>query len=152
MQRFRIQLNKNKQTGAALVVGLVLMMVLTILAISTMRTATLELLMAGNAQYRERAFQLAETGLRDAVNQLNNGTLALGTTDGWENLGAVTGSVDASGDDYVVDLRFIRAGDPPPSYSQGGEITALYFEVTSTGRTVARNARSVQTQGFWTIQ
>jgi Tfp pilus assembly protein PilX len=116
MQRFRLQLNNNKQTGAALVVGLVLMMVLTILAISTMRTATLELLIAGNAQYRERAFQLAETGLRDAVNQLNNGTLALGTTDGWENLGAVTGSVDASGDDYVVDLRFIRAGDPPPSF------------------------------------
>ena len=142
----------KRQKGAALVVGLVLMMVLTLLAVSTMRTATLELLMAGNAQYKEKAFQLAETGLRDAVNQLNQGTLSLGTTDGWQDVGALIGSVDDSGDDYTVDLRFVRAGDPPPSYSEGGEITALYFEVTSTGRTVARNAKSVQTMGFWTIQ
>ena len=142
----------KRQKGAALVVGLVLMMVLTLLAVSTMRTATLELLMAGNAQYKEKAFQLAETGLRDAVNQLNQGTLSLGTTDGWQDIGALIGSVDDSGDDYTVDLRFVRAGDPPPSYSEGGEITALYFEVTSTGRTVARNAKSIQTMGFWTIQ
>jgi type IV pilus assembly protein PilX len=148
----RLQTQLSKQSGAALVVGLVLLMVLTILAISTMRTATLGLLMAGNAQYKERAFQLAETGLRDAVNQINNGVLTLDTTEGWQSLGALTGSVDDSGDEYVVDLRFIRAGDPPPSYSQGGEITALYFEMTSTGRTVARNAKSVQSQGFWTIQ
>lgn len=142
----------KRQKGAALVVGLVLMMVLTLLAVSTMRTATLELLIAGNAQYKEKAFQLAETGLRDAVNQLNEGTLSLGTTDGWQDIGALIGSVDDSGDDYTVDLRFIRAGDPPPSYAEGGEITALYFEVTSTGRTVARNAKSIQTMGFWTIQ
>ncbi len=148
----RLQTQLSKQSGAALVVGLVLLMVLTILAISTMRTATLGLLMAGNAQYKERAFQLAETGLRDAVNQINNGVLTLDTSEGWQSLGALTGSVDDSGDEYVVDLRFIRAGDPPPSYSQGGEITALYFEMTSTGRTVARNAKSVQSQGFWTIQ
>ena len=148
----RLQTQLSKQSGAALVVGLVLLMVLTILAISTMRTATLGLLMAGNAQYKERAFQLAETGLRDAVNQINNGVLTLDTSEGWQSLGALTGSVDDSGDEYVVDLRFIRAGDPPPSYSQGGEITALYFEMTSTGRTVARNAKSIQSQGFWTIQ
>ena len=148
----RLQTQLSKQSGAALVVGLVLLMVLTILAISTMRTATLGLLMAGNAQYKERAFQLAETGLRDAVNQINNGVLTLDTSEGWQSLGALTGSVDDSGDEYVVDLRFIRAGDPTPSYSQGGEITALYFEMTSTGRTVARNAKSVQSQGFWTIQ
>jgi len=116
------------------------------------KQATLGLLMAGNAQYKERAFQLAETGLRDAVNQINNRVLTLDTSEGWQSLGALTGSVDDSGDEYVVDLRFIRAGDPPPSYSQGGEITALYFEMTSTGRTVARNAKSVQSQGFWTIQ
>jgi hypothetical protein len=142
----------KRQKGAALVVGLVLMMVLTILAVSTMRTATLELLMAGNAQYKAKAFQLAETGLRDAVNQINEGSLALDATEGWENLGALTGSVDDTGDDYVVDVRFLRAGDPPPSYSEGGEITALYFELTSTGQTIARGAKSVQTQGFWTIQ
>ena len=48
------------QRGAALVVGLLLLLVLTILAISGMTTATLELQMAGNRQYQERAFQAAE--------------------------------------------------------------------------------------------
>src|SRR5690606_2858774 len=38
----------RRQRGAALVVGLILLMVLTVLAISGMNTSTLELQMAGN--------------------------------------------------------------------------------------------------------
>ena len=48
--------SRRGQSGAALVVGLLLLLVLTILAISGMTTATLELQMAGNEQYQERAF------------------------------------------------------------------------------------------------
>src|SRR5512134_4057674 len=55
------------QSGAALVVGLLLLLVLTILAISGMTTASLELQMAGNEQYQERAFQAAETGIEQAI-------------------------------------------------------------------------------------
>ena len=62
---------KRQQRGAALVVGLVLLLVLTLLAVSTMRTASLELLMAGNAQYRENAFRLAEAGIADAIGQVS---------------------------------------------------------------------------------
>jgi len=56
-----------QQSGAALVVGLLLLLVLTILAISGMTTATLELQMAGNEQYQERAFQFAESGIEQAI-------------------------------------------------------------------------------------
>ncbi len=62
----------DRQCGAALIVGLILMMVLTLLAISTMRTSTLELAMAGNAQHHQQAIQLAETGIQDAVNRINS--------------------------------------------------------------------------------
>jgi type IV pilus assembly protein PilX len=55
------------QSGAALVVGLLLLLVLTILAISGMVTASLELQMAGNQQYQERAFQAAEAGIEQAI-------------------------------------------------------------------------------------
>ena len=51
------------QRGAALVVGMVLLVILTLLAISGMNTATTELLMAGNEKYQENAFQAAETGI-----------------------------------------------------------------------------------------
>jgi type IV pilus assembly protein PilX len=58
---------RNRQSGAALVVGLLLLLVLTILAISGMTTASLELQMAGNEQYQERAFQSAEAGIEQAI-------------------------------------------------------------------------------------
>ena len=72
-----------RQSGAALIVGLVLMMVLTLLAISTMRTSTLELAMAGNAQYHEQANQLAETGIEDAMSRINNDALTPTPLIGW---------------------------------------------------------------------
>ena len=59
----------NKQQGAALVVGLMLLVVITILAISGMNTATTELAMARNDQAYENAFQAAETGLATALSQ-----------------------------------------------------------------------------------
>jgi type IV pilus assembly protein PilX len=50
-----------------LVVGLLLLLVLTILAISGMTTASLEMLMAGNEQYQERAFQAADSAVERAM-------------------------------------------------------------------------------------
>ena len=64
----------RRQQGAILVVGLVLLLVLTVLGISTMSTASLELNMAGNDQFAENAFQLAETGIDTTMSALNNGT------------------------------------------------------------------------------
>ena len=63
----------KKQSGAILVVGLVLLLVLTVLGISTMSTASLELNMAGNDQFYENAFQLAESGIDVTVANLNAG-------------------------------------------------------------------------------
>jgi type IV pilus assembly protein PilX len=57
----------SRQRGAALVVGLLLMLVLTLLAISGMTTASNELQMAGNEQYQERAFQAADAGVERAI-------------------------------------------------------------------------------------
>lgn len=64
---------QRRQRGAILVVGLVLLLVLTVLGISTMNTASLELAMAGNDQFSENAFQLAESGIDQTVQQINNG-------------------------------------------------------------------------------
>ena len=47
----------KKQSGAALIVGLLLLVVITVLAISGMNTATTELAMARNDQNYENAFQ-----------------------------------------------------------------------------------------------
>jgi type IV pilus assembly protein PilX len=62
-------MHSRKQRGAALVVGLVLLVVVTVLAISGMNTATTELAIARNDQNFENAFQAAETGLELALSQ-----------------------------------------------------------------------------------
>ena len=68
-------IQRKHQNGAALVVGLILLMVITILAISGMNTATTELAMARNDQNYENAFQAAETGLERALSQGSFNTL-----------------------------------------------------------------------------
>ncbi|HUD96645.1 MAG TPA: PilX N-terminal domain-containing pilus assembly protein, partial [Woeseiaceae bacterium] len=66
----------NRQQGAALVVGLILLVVVTVLAISGMNTATTELAIARNDQNYENAFQAAETGIEIALSQGRFDTLA----------------------------------------------------------------------------
>lgn len=57
---------KARQSGVALVTGLIFMVVLTIIVISALRSATLEERMAANARNRQVALQAAEAVLRDA--------------------------------------------------------------------------------------
>jgi type IV pilus assembly protein PilX len=70
---------RHRQTGAALVVGLLLLVVITVLAISGMNTATTDLAMARNDQAYEDAFQAAETGLAAALSQGRFETSTLST-------------------------------------------------------------------------
>lgn len=137
----------DRQRGAALIVGLVLMTVLTLLAVSTMRTSTLELAMAGNAQYHEQALQLAETGIADAIDRINNGGLALRATDGWTTLFSVNAQSDGKNiGKYDVTISFKERGTINANNSP---TPALLYEIESTGASVARNAKSTLRQGIW---
>jgi type IV pilus assembly protein PilX len=64
---------KARQSGVALVTGLIFMVVLTIIVISALRSATLEERMAANARNRQVALHAAEAALRDAEGMLFNG-------------------------------------------------------------------------------
>ncbi|BCX81037.1 type IV pilus assembly protein PilX [Methylomarinovum caldicuralii] len=57
---------KSFQTGAALIVGLVMLLVMTVLGVAAMQTNLLEEKMAGNYRDQNLAFQAAEAALRDA--------------------------------------------------------------------------------------
>jgi len=58
------------QRGAALAVGLILLVVLTLLGVSAYLIATQQERMAGNTRDRLRAFEAAETSLRDCESVL----------------------------------------------------------------------------------
>ncbi len=58
----------TRQSGAVLLVSLIILVVLTMLGVSTMNSTQLEEKMAANSQEANRAFQAAESGLSSALN------------------------------------------------------------------------------------
>jgi Tfp pilus assembly protein PilX len=151
----------RRQGGAALVIGLLLLLVLTILAISGMTTATLELQMAGNTQYKERAFQAAETGIEQAIDTATFDTstpyvAANQTASGNVDLNNLGGDADtcATEDCYDFNMEFdTETGTtivPGGGYSMGTGFQAYHFNIESTGRS-QRGAEATHTQSIYII-
>lgn len=61
----------KQQTGAVLVVGLVLLLILTVIGLASIRGSDLQERMAGNMRDRNIAFQSAEAALRRGESVLN---------------------------------------------------------------------------------
>jgi len=136
----------NDQRGAVLVVGLVLLMVLTVLGVSGMNTATLELTMASNAQSHQNAFQAAETGIDIAIARRNFNTVA-------PSIVPVTPLGDGSYDTQSVTTFQVNTPVPDLSFSMGvntGSVQAFHFDVIAVGRG-PRNAISTHNQSFYVV-
>jgi type IV pilus assembly protein PilX len=133
-----------RERGAALVVALILMLVMTVLGVSGMSTATLELTMAGNAQNQQDAFQAAETGIDIAIVQSNFATGAVSVV-------PLT-SVGAGETEAVT--RFQQTTPVPDiAFSIGvgtSSVQAFHFDVTSVGRG-PRGAESTHFQSFYVV-
>lgn len=56
----------TQQQGAVLVISMIILLLLTVLAVTSMQTSTLEERMAGNTRDRQLALAAAEAGLKDA--------------------------------------------------------------------------------------
>ena len=141
------------QGGAALIVSLVLLLLITILAISGMNTATTGLALARNDQSHENAFQAAETGLELALSQGQFSTLTdvrlARTINAWDSVAAVVEFENAT---QVPDRAF--------SLGVGGGIAAYHFLATSTaaskpagaeGAATDRDVTAKHTQAFYIV-
>ena len=154
------------EAGAALVVGLILLLMLTLLAISGMTTASLELLMAGNAQYQERSFQAADAGIEQALAQgIYNTSVPIGT---YDNLAAirpvptrgagqpitncpeVDDPTDAQQCEYFMRYDRQTGQTLAPGTSIGAGFEASHFIVDSFG-TSDRGAQSEHRQSFYIV-
>lgn len=60
----------TSQHGAALITGLIFLVVLTLISLSAIKSTSLEERMAGNARDQDVAFEAAEAGIRDAMKLL----------------------------------------------------------------------------------
>ena len=143
----------KRQDGAALVIGLILLVVITILAISGMSTATTELAMARNDQNHEDAFQAAESGLEHA--------LAQGRFNTSNGVNLATG-VDAN-EEVTTTILFEDATLVPDrafSLGTGSGISAYHFKAVAiaesrreetTGGVTDRDASATHSQAFYII-
>jgi len=142
---------QHKQDGAALIVGLILLVVITVLAISGMNTATTELAMARNDQNYENAFQAAETGLETALASGQFSTLATTT---------ITQSINYN-DSVAVQLAFEDSSIVPDkafSLGVGSGIAAYHFLATSNalsardpGNPTDRDSTATHSQAFYVV-
>jgi type IV pilus assembly protein PilX len=138
-QRFR-ELSpplRSRQTGATLIVGLVLLLVLTVVGVSGMNTATMEVAMAANTQFQQDAFQQAEDGIDVAIGNRLYSTDAprtlnwLGTPD-YDRRAVVT---------YRTNTM---------AWGNSPGIEAFHFDIASVGRG-PRNAQSSHNQSFYVV-
>jgi type IV pilus assembly protein PilX len=88
--------SKQPQQGAALITGLIFIVMLTIIGVTATRMASLEERMAGNMRDRSLAMQAAELALRDAERDIIAGVRISGLTNFLADCGA---STSATGDD-----------------------------------------------------
>jgi type IV pilus assembly protein PilX len=144
----------HRQNGAALIVGLLILLVLTLLAIAGMNSASTGLLMAGNEQFQQRAFQAAETGVERTLSSTANFVAS-----GAAPLLAIAGDVpnsqlDGGGnavDTFLGTVRYITGVEVVVPGSTSNAVIGVPFEIVMAGRS-ARNANSTHTMGLYFLR
>lgn len=108
---------RHRQQGSALIVGLVLLLVITLIAVTGMRNTILQERMTGNMLDRNLAFQAAEAALRHGQMNLDPG--------------AAAEPVDAPADPLAWEERLANGGGtayaPPDAESFGLYAMPRYY-------------------------
>lgn len=136
-------LNRRRQSGATLVIALIVLIVLMILGVGAVMTANSQFKMAGNLQFENQAKNNAENQLVIAENFLSlNG----GPTSTFVQGTPVT--VAAGANSYTIVLRGANkipsggsasVGSPPPA----GTASVNLFEITGHGESARGASRDV---------
>ncbi len=151
-KNFQTLTNREHQQGAVLIVGLLLLIIITILAVSGMNTATTELALARNDQTRENAFQSAETGIESALSQSIFSTAGdIVVTPTVSTHETVIATVSYTNEATIVPDRAFSLGS-------GSGVAAYHFIVTSQaeynfspGDVTDRDASATHTQAFYVV-
>jgi type IV pilus assembly protein PilX len=140
---------RHREHGAALAVGLILLVVLTLLAFTGINAATTELAMAGNEQYRKNAAQASGAGIEVGISRLATVPTVSGA--------AVTRTdnfrTGVHAEEFVTTTSFIgdEYGMPQSSLDK---FVGLHYQITSSAqalRNTTRRAQDAQTQGVLVV-
>jgi len=166
MRTTRSMNGQRRQTGVALITGLIFLVMLTLIAITAMQSTTLEERMAGNARSRDLAFQGAEAAVRAAEVVLSGASLPAfngskagyyaqlangASADYWKSThNWAAQSVAFSGTlTGVKEARFVVEA-LPASMGSGGD-DSLVAKALSGGEIYRITARGIGTDGTSTV-
>ena len=141
----------NKQSGAVLVVSLVILTVLTLIGVASMSGSTLELKVASNSQQHDTAFQTAQSIIEilTSTSPLNSVNYQVFETNpiaaGYEqNLNYV--AIDGSTANATVTYSGCKS-NIGSSIEEGKGLVSNFFRAQATGITSTASSTSVQMQG-----
>ena len=133
-------------SGVALVTAMLLLLVLSLLAIAGMNSASLEFLMAGNEQFKQTAFQAADSGAQIAFATV---PVTAGSTIGIVGSTVTGNSIGAgSTDTFDYTLYYDGSGNPLGGSSLN-TMSGYYFHFDSTVNST-RGSTATVTQGVAT--
>ncbi len=159
------QTGRTRQSGTALIIALIFLLIMTVLSTSSMRNSMLQERMTGNMRDWQMGFQSAEAGLRAAEKYLSD-TAVLPAFNGSNGLYQVnaanrpmwTGSTTTDGNGYVAYPATVPDVAQQPKYyieqldsirpagtetETGVPVTDIYFyRVTAVGFGGAADASS----------
>ncbi len=142
-----------RQRGAALVVGLVLLMVLTVLGVSGMTTSLLEVAMTANAKQKLYAFQAVESAVDEAIVSEETITVDDTTVPGAAVRNVIQFDITDGGGAVVTRAN---ANTTYNGFSEGAlgwssGVGSMYFRVDATTDQSIDGARSDQRAGFYIV-
>ncbi|MCC5858552.1 MAG: hypothetical protein JJT90_10370 [Ectothiorhodospiraceae bacterium] len=134
----------RRERGAALIISLLLLLVMTLIGVTAMQTSTLQERMAGNTRDRNLAFQSAEAALREGEDWVMGNFVVLDDAEplklpaAWDGADpAPDGSVDVDAEQLAGPGVFL--GGPPRRQRQGIQMGAggpsfrYFYSVTARG-------------------
>jgi hypothetical protein len=135
------------QSGAALITALIFLVILTLLAITSMTTTTLEEKMAANTQEANRVFQASETALTRADDD-DDVYVPKFKANSCDPDSYTVANIDI-GSSYNIELSysstFSRYAKPPRGTTpfEAGAAEAYHFDVTGVSETDAASANTL---------
>lgn len=151
----------GRQDGVALLMALMFLVIITLIALSSMRTSTLELKMAGNEQLQVEAAQSAQSAI-DTVIQTNNFQVTTDftacfnkDTDGDGNGCELVANLDLDGDgvddnENEVEINLVDSGSFTcrACQSSANQFNAAQFSILSDYADTTHGGRAQIGQGI----
>ena len=162
---------QQRESGAALFISLIMLLLMTIIAITATRSSTLELLMGTNTQHAAQAFMLAEDSAISGEYRIENdlpgapnGSYFSDENDGiyihtdvdvddinWEDVvyevtGADEGDDASDRREYIIEyIGPIPASGSSEALGLGAQYTRYVYRVSGRGTADRSSARVIQT-------